>query len=195
MGAYVEVWGGGASTLIPLDGERVTIGKTESNDIALTEDDTASRLHAVFERLGQGWCVRDLGSRNGTFVNNDRVWSDRALRPGDEIQVGQTRLVYRDNTPASAATATAVSGQAPTLTPRERDVLIALCRPLLAGDLFTEPAPIREIAAALVVTETAVKQHLAKLYDKFALYDADRRRSRLANEAVRRGAVSLSDLS
>src|SRR5919197_406907 len=82
----------------------------------------------------------------------------------------------------------------PELTRRERDVLVALCRPALGGDVFTEPASVREIAAALVVTEAAVKQHLLHLYDKFGIADTgERRRVRLAREAIRRRAVVLPD--
>ena len=44
------------------------------------------------------------------------------------------------------------------------------------------------------VSEAAVKQHLAHLYDKFGIYEGDRRRVKLANEALRRGAVSLADV-
>ena len=85
--------------------------------------------------------------------------------------------------------------ESPSLTPRERDVLVVLCRPLLARDLFTEPASIREIAADLVVSEAAVKQHLVNLYAKFDVGEAPtHRRARLANEAIRRGAVTLADL-
>jgi DNA-binding CsgD family transcriptional regulator len=66
---------------------------------------------------------------------------------------------------------------------------------VLSGDLFTEPASTRDVAAALFVSEAAVKQHLLRLYDKFGLLnDGERRRARLANEAVRRGAVSIADL-
>jgi DNA-binding NarL/FixJ family response regulator len=83
----------------------------------------------------------------------------------------------------------------PDLTPRERDVLVALCRPLLARDMFTEPASTRAIAEELVITHAAVKQHLANLYDKFGVGAGDdHRRARLANEALRRGAVSLAEL-
>jgi DNA-binding CsgD family transcriptional regulator len=83
----------------------------------------------------------------------------------------------------------------PGLTRREREVLLALCRPVLSGDLFTEPASVREIADQLVVTEAAVKHHLRHLYDKFGFEGASgRRRVHLANEAVRRGAVRISDL-
>ena len=78
---------------------------------------------------------------------------------------------------------------------RERDALVALCQPLLAGDPFTEPASIRQIAAKLVVSDAAVKQHLAKLYIKFGIPEGDRRRVRLANAALSTGAVSLADLN
>jgi hypothetical protein len=74
-------------------------------------------------------------------------------------------------------------------------VLAALCRPLLDDELFTPPASVHEIAAALVVTDAAVKQHLAHLYDKFEIRETGtKRRVALAREAIRRGAVSLRDL-
>ena len=86
-------------------------------------------------------------------------------------------------------------GPGPRLTERERDVLVALCRPVLGDAPFTEPASIRRIAEELVVTEAAVKQHLLHLYDKFGLHDeTDSRRVRLANEALARESVSLADL-
>jgi DNA-binding NarL/FixJ family response regulator len=74
-------------------------------------------------------------------------------------------------------------------------VLVALCRPLLDRDMFTEPASTRAIADELVITQAAVKQHLANLYDKFGIQAGDsHRRARLANEALRRGAVSMTQL-
>ncbi len=71
-----------------------------------------------------------------------------------------------------------------------------LCRPLLLGNAFTAPASVREIAAGLVVTPAAVKQHLARLYAKFDIDDVDSemRRARLANAALSRGAITLADL-
>jgi predicted transcriptional regulator len=74
-------------------------------------------------------------------------------------------------------------------------VLAALCSPLLAGELFTEPASTHDVAEALVITEAAVKQHLLHLYDKFGIHDpTERRRARLANEAFRRGLLNQADL-
>jgi tetratricopeptide (TPR) repeat protein len=76
----------------------------------------------------------------------------------------------------------------PELTRRERDVLAALCRPLASGGPVVMPATIREIAAELVVTEAAVKQHLLNLYDKFEVPEGgESRRIALAREAVLRG--------
>ena len=60
--------------------------------------------------------------------------------------------------------------------------------------MFTEPASTRSIADELVITPAAVKQHLANLYDKFDVPADGSRRARLANEALRRGAISVSQL-
>jgi pSer/pThr/pTyr-binding forkhead associated (FHA) protein len=190
----IEVISGTQSWRFPLEAERSTVGKAAENDVALDRDPTASHLHAVLERFPAGWCVTDLGSSNGTWVNGDRIWSARRLRHGDEIRVGQTRLIFRDPL-AAGASVTEAEVAPPALTARERDVLVALCRPLLDRDMFTEPAATRAIAEELVITQPAVKQHLANLYDKFGVGgDQSNRRSRLANEALRRGAVSLTEL-
>ena len=169
----------------------MTVGTLESNDVVV-DADGVSRVHAVFERFGDTWCVRDLGSRNGTSVNGGRIVGERALHSGDEIVLGRLRLVFYG--PARGKETAAIA-QAPPLTNRERDVLLALCRPLLTGDAFTEPASTRAIAAELVVSEAAVKQHLSRLYAKFDVgVLGERRRVQLANAAVARGAVKSGDL-
>ena len=56
--------------------------------------------------------------------------------------VGQTRLIFRDPLGAGG-TKTEAEDAPPSLTARERDVLLALCRPLLDRDMFTEPASTR----------------------------------------------------
>jgi len=191
VSSYVEVWGQGGRELRALDSERMTVGTLESNDVVV-DADGVSRVHAAFERFGDSWCVRDLGSRNGTFVNGGRVIGEQALHSGDEIRLGRLRLLFRG---PSAGNETAAIAESPALTPRERDVLLALCRPLLTGDAFTEPASIRAIASELVVSEAAVKQHLSRLYDKFDVgRHGERRRVQLANAAVSTGAVKVSDL-
>jgi len=192
MSEYLEMWVDGDRRRIELDGERVTIGQTADNDLALPFDRTVSRVHAVLERVASRWLIRDLGSRNGTFVNGDRIFGERAIRPGDEIRVGTVRLIVRGDAVPQDETIGADTG--PELTRREREVLVALCRPMVSGGVFREPASVRQIAAELVVTEAAVKQHLQRLYDKFGLYEREGRRARLANEAVRRGVVSTAEI-
>ena len=191
MAPQIEVISGVRSWRLELAADRSTIGKAAENDIAVADDATASRLHAVLERFAAGWCVTDLGSSNGTWVNGERIWASRRLRHGDEIRVGQTRLIFRDPLTAAGA-ATEAEEAPPALTPRERDVLVALCRPLLARDMFTEPASTRAIADELVITQAAVKQHLANLYDKFGIAPADDAPARRARQ---RGAAPWRGLA
>jgi DNA-binding NarL/FixJ family response regulator len=83
-------------------------------------------------------------------------------------------------------------GIAVDLTPRERDVLVALCQPAASAELFVEPASVREMAEVLEVTEAAVKQHLLNLYEKFGIADGEeRRRVALAREALRSGTIEI----
>lgn len=199
MPAYLEVWRPSGVQTVALECDRVTMGADPSNTICIEADGAVSRLHAVVENYGAGWAVRDLGSRNGTYIRGERLLAERALRAGDELRIGTTRLIFRDHgVPEREARSTQVLGvelPPPDLTRRERDVVLALCRPLASLDPFTQPASIKAIAKELVVTEAAVKQHLLHLYDKFALTDqSENRRVRLANEAIRRGILTEAEL-
>ncbi len=193
-GAYVEVHRRGGRDFVVLTGHRIVLGRDADADVALTDDHAVSRAHAVLEPIGSGWSVRDLGSANGTTVNGERIWAERRLETGDEIRVGRSLLVFREEASVPGR-ATERIQPPPSLTPRERDVLVALCRPVLAADMFTEPASTHQIAETLDVSEAAVRQHLVHLYDKFDVYEGQENpRLRLANEAIRRGAVRLVDL-
>lgn len=190
MSTYLEVRINGKLESIAFEGERLTVGRGAGNDLVLA-DEAVSRLHAVFDRVGSNWCVRDLSSSNGTFVNGIRITNERPVESGDEILVGDTRLVVRGAASPEGRTAAEVRAPVPELTRRERDVLEALCRPLLSKELLPEAATTKEIAAALFVTEAAVRQHLLHLYDKFGIYgDESRRRIQLAREALLRGAIT-----
>lgn len=191
--AWLEVWKPEGPEPIPLGSGRVTVGTRLDNTICLSWDTTVSRVHAGLESTGVGWILSDLGSRNGTFVNGDRLVGERRLRHGDKLRIGAVQIVFRSDEPLEGVTVTDVAEAPPQMTRREREILVELCRPVLAGTMFTEPASARAIADALVVTEGAVKKHLLSLYDKFSIHD-ERKRAALANEAIRRGAVSVADL-
>ena len=199
MSSHLEVFKPSGRELVPLTGERVTVGKASTNVVALEHDPTVSRLHAILENHGSAWSIRDVGSRNGTFVNGDKITAERVLRSGDEVRVGKSRVVYLESRqsgePLEEATIVPDAAQLPPrLTRREIDVLMVLCRPLVSDDPFPEPASVRRMAGELYVTEAAVKQHLQNLYDKFAIPSEGDRRVRLANEALRRGAVTIAQL-
>ena len=91
----------------PIDKHEVEIGKATHNHIVLT-DPTVSNTHAIVLTRKDGYAIVDLGSRNGTFVNSDRLGSDaHTLRHGDKVQLGQTILTFR-NPGETAANLTAV---------------------------------------------------------------------------------------
>lgn len=193
MSDFIELWSLGHASLMPLE-NRMTVGRAPENDITI-DDPEASAIHASLEPLAGSWSVRDLSSRNGTFVNGERVLTERPLRRGDEIRIGRSRLIFRPAFGQAAIDPTATPQRAPDLTRRERDVLLALFGGRVPQGVFFEPATTREIAAALHVTDAAVKQHLANLYDKFDLaLPSERSRARLANESIRRGVISLADI-
>jgi hypothetical protein len=198
MSSHLEVWKPSGRELVPLTGQRVTLGKASTNLVSLEHDETVSRLHAVFENLGSGWSIRDLGSRNGTYLNGERISAERVMRSGDEVRVGKSRMLFWEVKDAGPREEETVSAQTmelpPRLTRREVDVLVVLCRPLVSDDPFPEPASVRRMAGELFVTEAAVKQHLQNMYDKFHIPAEGDRRVRLANEALRRGAVTRAQL-
>ena len=79
----------------------VSVGRRPDNDIPLIWDTQVSRRHALMERLGDGWVLVDDGtSRNGSYLNGDRVEGRHALSDGDVLRFGDTVLLYRSPEPA-----------------------------------------------------------------------------------------------
>jgi pSer/pThr/pTyr-binding forkhead associated (FHA) protein len=83
----------GAGEFIPLRANLLTIGRTPDNHLALP-DSQVSHHHARITRQPEGFVIYDLDSTNGTFVNGQRV-TRQLLRGGDDIQIGQTRLIFQ----------------------------------------------------------------------------------------------------
>jgi pSer/pThr/pTyr-binding forkhead associated (FHA) protein len=70
-----------------------TAGRHPDSDIFL-DDVTVSRRHVEIERTTSGSVVRDVGSLNGTYLNQQRIEGDTPIANGDELQVGKFKLVF-----------------------------------------------------------------------------------------------------
>ncbi len=88
-GSLVVIYGGDLGRRIPLGTGEIECGRSTQTDIPLSEDDAVSRRHARIAWTGAGYAVSDLGSTNGTFVN-DRSVSSHVLRDGDQIKIGRS---------------------------------------------------------------------------------------------------------
>jgi len=110
----------------------VTIGRRENNLIPLPWDSQASRVHAQIERIGDEWAIRDDGlSRNGTWVNGERLHGSRRLIGGDTIRVGRTLLVVKAHGPLDSLLTVGTTSAEEVLDLPQARVVINLCGPLV----------------------------------------------------------------
>jgi DNA-binding CsgD family transcriptional regulator len=179
--------------------ERVRIGRGAAADLRLAWDREVSRIHAELERLGGSWALVDDGlSANGTFVNGERILGRRRLESGDELRMGTSRLVFRSMSQEGSLTLVpALEGPPVELSPMQRQVLIALCRPYHRPATQGIPATNQRIADETNLSIAAVKSHLRALFEKFAIADLpqNQKRARLAGLAFERGVLSDRDLA
>ena len=85
-----------AGQIFPLNGGVVTIGRDAANPIPLPNDANVSRRHATVQSESGQYAVTDHGSSNGTYVNGVKIGAQapQPLRPGDEINIGNTRFRF-----------------------------------------------------------------------------------------------------
>ena len=89
----------GSRKTVPLQSDTVTLGRATDNDLSYPDDSGLSRRHVVIEKDGADWLVRDLGSKNGTLVNETRISEAVRLRPGDRITVSRITLTFEEAEP------------------------------------------------------------------------------------------------
>ena len=81
---------------LPETWSRVVVGRSLNVDLVLSWDEEVSGLHAELQRLGDDWLLVDDGlSRNGSFVNGERVSGRRRLRDGDRLSFGTTEMRFQ----------------------------------------------------------------------------------------------------
>jgi hypothetical protein len=188
----------GTQRLLLLDQHRwrVTVGRDADADVSLPWDAEVSRSHALLEQIGRGWTVVDDGlSRNGSFVNGARVIGRRRLRDKDRLVFGATPVTYRETSGGTTQTASAIESPAVIpLTPMQRKILIALCRPVHASDSAI-PATNRQIAEEVYLTVDAVKAHLRVLFERHGLSQLpqNEKRTRLVAAVLDAGMLAPRD--
>ncbi len=169
-----------AGRRVQLDREELTAGRSDQNDVVL-DDPLVSRLHAIFMRRGGIMLLEDLGSHNGTYVNEERLHSVRQLHHGDRIAVGSSRILFEDPSLVTDDT-TQVADKAAfatqTFTQRQIQVLRLLARGLSN----------KQIAERLFVSERTVKAYLSSVFEKLQV----QKRAGAVTAALRLGLIDLA---
>jgi hypothetical protein len=80
-----------------------TIGRDPACDIVLMNDNSVSKKHAVIKTVGNKSTLEDLGSTNGTFIEDKRI-ARHELRHGETILISEHELIYRDDIVLGAPT-------------------------------------------------------------------------------------------
>lgn len=210
--AQIEAERGGRPFLVLRDGEggqrivvieagtaELWVGRGEAAGLRIDWDGEVSALHAQIEVVADECTLLDDGlSRNGSFVGSERVHGRKHLRDGDVLRFGRTTVLFR-RPGESAPEATRVAGEVPAasaISPGQRRVLLALCRPFKEGAAFATPPTNQAIAEELHLSVDAVKTHMRALFEKLELEDLPQNRKRVAlvERALQSGVVSPRDL-
>jgi pSer/pThr/pTyr-binding forkhead associated (FHA) protein len=191
----------GEQRLVPLEAgaAELWVGRSASAAVRLAWDEQVSALHAQLEVVGNECALVDDGlSRNGSFVNGERVSGRHRLRDGDVLRFGRTAVLYRAPT-AAEAQSTVIASDALTaadVSPAQRRVLVELCRPFKQGAAFAAPPTNQQVAEALHLSVDAVKTHMRALFEKFDVQELPQNRKRLAvvERALQTGLLTDRDL-
>jgi pSer/pThr/pTyr-binding forkhead associated (FHA) protein len=210
--AQIEAERGGRPFLVYRDGEgeqqilvveegtaELWVGRGEAAGLRLAWDEEVSALHAQIEVIGDECTLLDDGlSRNGSFVGAERVHGRRRLRDGEVLRFGHTTVLYRrpgEESPEATAVASEVAAAA-TISPGQRRVLLALCRPFKDGSAFATPPTNQEIADELHLSVDAVKTHMRALFQKLQVegLPQNQKRVAVAERALQSGVIAPREL-
>ena len=175
-----------------------TVGRQPPSDLLIDWDDQVSRRHARFERVGDDWVLVDDGpSRNGTFINEKRLSGSCRLNDGDSLRFGMTTIVFRSPEREHLAIGDVTETPAVvSLSPSQRRVLTALCRPRGGSSGSAGPATDQQIAEELFLSVGAVRTHLSVLYAKLGVDELpeNEMKLQLVERALWAGLISERDL-
>ncbi|HUO30897.1 MAG TPA: SpoIIE family protein phosphatase [Bryobacteraceae bacterium] len=87
----------GQTKTVALRSDRYVVGRSSTAELCFPEDAGLSRQHLVMERDGDSWSVQDLGSKNGTLVNNIPLRARLRLKSGDRVTAGHLAIIFDPN--------------------------------------------------------------------------------------------------
>ena len=148
-----------------------------------------SLRHCSITARDGAWWLEDLGSRNGTFLNGERVVSAGALADGDMMQLGALDVEFHTlrNERQGSETEWYVRDPPQGLDGLTHRILTILCQPLIDGDVLSEPAPLGEVADRAGVSADVVNSLLQDAARSLGIAPGDLHD--LAQTAVARGVV------
>lgn len=155
---------GSATRTIPFPGQQLTVGRQSDNDIVLS-DKVASRKHCVIVKQEGAFCLKDLSSHNGTWINDNRVL-EANLTFGQTFRIGGTfmRLLpdevdinsSQNNIPtAQLVEEDIIDAPPPTSLDRHRVANTLAARSMVSGPLAKQLAPLLEACAGVPKPENA----------------------------------------
>ncbi len=169
-----------AGRRVPLDADEVTVGRSEGNELVL-DDPLVSRTHCIFLKKGGVVLLEDLGSHNGTYVNEERLHQVRQIHHGDRISIGGSRILFEDQslvTDETTQVADPTAFAAQTFTQRQLQVLRLVARGLSN----------KQIGERLFVSERTVKAYLSSVFEKLQV----NKRSAAVATALRLGLIDAA---
>jgi sigma-B regulation protein RsbU (phosphoserine phosphatase) len=86
----------GKNISVPLDRDRITLGRSSANELCYPDDAGLSRQHLALTRTGDQWQVEDLGSKNGTVLNGKRIEKPSLFKEGDRISAGHLTIEFAE---------------------------------------------------------------------------------------------------
>jgi serine phosphatase RsbU (regulator of sigma subunit) len=84
----------GRTRVVPLDQDRISLGRSAQNVLSYPDDVGLSRQHLAITRKGDGWIVEDLGSKNGSLLNGDPLKTATPFKPGDRVAAGHLTIEF-----------------------------------------------------------------------------------------------------
>ncbi len=170
---------GGQTREVPLDGRDIAIGRSPTCDIMLEDDQLVSRRHALLRYNGSEYTIVDLGSSNGTFLNEEETHEETPLRDGDLIGIGEYEILYSKSAPVSpddsqAATQVTqdISGDRPALEPAPEPEPVVEPEPAPEPQATPEPEPVatapEPAAPAIAATAAGAAASQATEYETMA---------------------------